>query len=479
MTKELETARPEILLNSLFAFAGQLSTRALAFLSLVILARYLTIDEFGRYNFAFAVGFILAALCDLGIDVLATREVARDKDTAKLYLSNILSIRAISFFLILALSWILSSWLQYPAQLKYIVLLAFITVALNFSLNSVIAIFRAYQRLSYEAFLRSCGSFAVFLGIVLAIFARLSLNSIILFQLAMTAITFLTGFVIASRYLGRRSSRLDPDFCLKLLKESLPFGITQLLTMISFRIDTVLLSKIIGDEAVGFYNAAYNLVFGAMIISTSLVAAFFPVISAEYFVDAARVGRLFRDAFKYLMLLGLPITMIGTVMARSLLELLYGPAYGQAASALAIIIWTVPVIFLTYLLGNALGAINRQQEVAWIAFVNASFNLGLNLWLIPQFSYVGSALATLLTETLGLILLLNRSSRFFPFPKGRVLGRIVFSSFASLVSLLLSSFGLFVVILGYGLCYVVLLRAFKIIESKELIQIKEILRGTR
>ena len=60
-----------------------------------------------------------------------------------------------------------------------------------------------------------------------------------------------------------------------------------------------------------------------------------------------------------------------------------------------------------------MGAVNKQRIVTIVACANALLNVGLNLILIPKFSYIGASIATVATEGLGFILMFTYISRYF------------------------------------------------------------------
>jgi len=60
----------------------------------------------------------------------------------------------------------------------------------------------------------------------------------------------------------------------------------------------------------------------------------------------------------------------------------------------------VVFIFLGNLAGNSLIALERQKSLLWIYFSGAIFSIGMNIFLIPKYSYNGTALVTLFTEFL-------------------------------------------------------------------------------
>jgi O-antigen/teichoic acid export membrane protein len=92
--------------------------------------------------------------------------------------------------------------------------------------------------------------------------------------------------------------------------------------------------------------------------------------------------------------------------------------------SLQILIWTVPLLFLTSCFGNILISMNKQDLVIKIAFIYMIFNIGVNLVVIPQFSYLGAAVVTVLTEIISFILLFRYLSRFiYKIPLHKVVWR--------------------------------------------------------
>jgi len=67
----------------------------------VRITSYLGDVDFGKYSFAFAFTGLFIGLSDLGLSIVTTREVARDKSQAEKYLGNIAILKFIlSIFVI-------------------------------------------------------------------------------------------------------------------------------------------------------------------------------------------------------------------------------------------------------------------------------------------------------------------------------------------------------------------------------------------
>jgi len=68
-------------------------------------------------------------------------------------------------------------------------------------------------------------------------------------------------------------------------------------------------------------------------------------------------------------------------------------------------------------MGHILIGASLQNKSMYIAIIGAVFNIALNLYLIPIYSYLGAAIATAITEGLVLIsyiYLVRRYVRWFP-----------------------------------------------------------------
>ena len=107
---------------------------------------------------------------------------------------------------------------------------------------------------------------------------------------------------------------------------------------------------------------------------------------------------IYEKSFKYLFILGLPITIGTTLLADRLIHLFYGEQFNNSVIILQILAWDILLIFLYWSLTVTLVSINKQNKVIIIAFLTAIINITLNIALIPSFSYIGAAIATIISE---------------------------------------------------------------------------------
>lgn len=372
-----------------------------AILGLVLsisIARSLGDVAFGKYSFALAFVTIFAIFSDLGYNTLLIREVARDKSQASKYLNNIMSMRVLSSFLILALIVVVVNVMSYPTDTKNAVYF-FGIYTLIMSISGVFKVtFRAFEKMEYEAIIEiignifrvSFGLFILFLG-----YGIIELSLIFIFS---GILDCLFSFLICRKIFIKPKIELNLNFLKSTIKIALPLSMLSIFGFIYVHIDTVMLSTMKGDAVVGWYNAAYNLVLGFKPIPQLFMNALFPLISS-YFVlsnDSLRIA--YEKAFKYLFILGLPLSVGITLLADRIILLLYGEQFYPSIIALQVLAWDALLIFLYTCSAFILVSINKHNKMAFIAGFAALINIILNLFLIPSFSYIGSAIATIATE---------------------------------------------------------------------------------
>ena len=267
----------------------------------------------------------------------------------------------------------------------------------------------------------------------------------------------------------------DFRFSGKIFKKALPFGLALVFGSIYFYIGSVMLSKIKGDVEVAVYSAAYNIALAILFIPTVYTNAIYPVLS-RYFKESKEGLRvLYEKSFKYLYIVGLPISIGLYLLAGRIIFLLYGQAYSGAVIALQVISWYLFIKFLNFLLGTVLSSIDKQNKRMLGQGITAAFNVALNLMLIPKIGYIGAALATLITEVLLFILYylyVSKGLYFYNF--SGILLKPAIAAAAMGVFIIFVDFGLVLTMVFSALVYFAVLLALKTLDKVDYDIIKKI-----
>ena len=364
---------------------------------IVLAARVLSTQAFGEYTLAIALGTIVVVLSDYGLNLLVTREIARDRAAAATLLpSGALAKAALS----LAALGLLGVTLEILGASKSVVATSVI-ITLSFVANSyggyLTAAFKGLQRFDCETV-----SYAVLYGVLFVAQAAV-------LWLAPSPVNLALSFLLARLvYLGvcvalyRRVVRvvwLRPSGgqAWRLLVQATPFACYALSAALSLQLGTVVLSYFAGEAAVGEFQQALR--FG--------MAATIPLAIAEdvFYAFLADVRARAADQFARRLVL---LNKVGAtvILAVSVVTLLYAPqlarvVYGGRTApvvgdSLRIVIGAYCCLYFLFV-SPPLMALGRDRANLTIWTLGAAVNVVANLLLIPVLGVVGASWALFAT----------------------------------------------------------------------------------
>lgn len=395
----MSTAK-RIVKNTTILFIATIVGYILGFFTTVYTAQYLGAEGFGVISLALSLTAIFGVITDLGLNTLIVREVARNKSLADKYVSNTILMKTLLSFLTIGLLILTVKLIGYTTPVSniiYIIIFSIIFVAFSGIFN---AIFQSYEKMEYQSVGTILNAVLMFVGVLIAIYFNLNILAFAFIYFIASLVVLVYSILIYSWKFALPKISVDWSFWSPTIKESLPFAITGIFTMVYYWIDSVMLSVMIGNEVVGWYNAAYRLILIITTLYSVYMISIFPVMSGFYKTSHESIKIAYERSVKYMLIMNIPLAIITTLLANKIILLIYGTGYIPAVIALQILIWSVVFMFINTLSLNLLGSVNKQFVVAKIAAFGAISNIILNLLLIPEFSYIGSSAATVATELL-------------------------------------------------------------------------------
>jgi O-antigen/teichoic acid export membrane protein len=408
--------------NSLVLIFSQIAGKIVAFVFIVFIARFLGSQEFGKYSFIVAFIMIPNIVVNFGIDRLLIREVTRDRTRFSIYLTNTLLVKFVFSVLMVGLIYLLISRTNvFQDPVKSVCMIIFsLTIIFNPMQQTLWAVGDAYEEMQYHSILFVLWNL-LRSGIGLTVlFSGYGLTTLFKGLLGAEVLNTVLTFVLIIKRFGMPECAVDLKFCLNLIKSAVPLALIQIFSTFWFRIDTIMLSVMRGDMVVGWYNAAHNLILTLLFIPSSITNAVFPHFSQLFGSSTKLLKESYDKSFKYLFIMGLPIAVGTTILARRIILSFYGREYMNSVVILQILVWALAVVFINCLLGGTLLAINREKQVAVILGAGALINFILNYLLISKMSYRGAALAKVASEVFVSIACLFILLKFFsssPVPK--------------------------------------------------------------
>jgi O-antigen/teichoic acid export membrane protein len=368
------------------------------------LARQIGDSNLGRYTAAIAFVSIFSIFADFGLGPVLIREGARDLSRLPKVLSEIVSLKLLLSFGTILVSVIAIQILSigprydlYDQLLVYVALLFVILDSFTFTFYSV---FRAVQRMHYEAIgILGYQLFILILGAFLI--SRHAPIHLLLGVITLSSALnfFFSGWLVISKAKMNIALSWDRKIFRQLLLLAIPFALAGIFFKLNGSVDSIMIKSMVGNRPNGWYNLAFKLATALTVLPGAFATSLFPAMSHAFISDHPRLVRLFEQAMIYLLAMSLPIAIGTFVLAKPLIEgLLYSVAWSRSVPALQIFMIGLVFVFLNYPVGNFLMAVNKQVRNTVHMGIALAINVMLNILLIPWYSYLGAAVAAVVSS---------------------------------------------------------------------------------
>src|SRR3989339_40467 len=408
--------------NTTFLTGAYVWQKLLSFVYFVLVARFIGVENLGKYTFAISFATLFAVLLDLGFNSALIRESAKFKERAADYLSSILSVKIITAILVYALVAVAINLLGYPPLTKLLVYLAAIPMVFDQFANTFWGAFRGQQNLRYEALNIVINQVIILVVGLGVLFFKLPLPYLMLPFILASAFSMIFAGVSVRRVLAIKYRPMFDTALLKtILKIAVPFALIAIFSRVYGYIDSVMLSKMVGDKAVGWYSVAMKIPFALQFIPAALAASIFPAFSHHFMHDKEQLRATFERVVKFLLIIVVPMSVGIAVLARPIVLSFYGAEYLPAVLPLQILMAGLVFVFLNFPLGSLLNGCDRHVFNMYLVGAIMVANVAMNIFAIPRFSFVGAAAAFVVSHALLFVVSMIAAARIVPYGKARML----------------------------------------------------------
>lgn len=384
--------------NSGWQLASFAARAASGLAVIFILARASGPRGLGIYQFALTFSQMVPFYW--GLTTLTAREVARNpQDARKWSECGALVTLAIGAVVLVVLAFGGRVIGATPVMVDAVVL-AGIGLVLDAVSRVWFCVFWAWEKMRLESICTTVQEAVLVAGAAAVAVAGGGVRGMLWMYIASRLVGVAISWIVLTRRLGGPIiPRSSPRFAKQILWMATPFAANDTLTLIYGRADAVMLGMIKGPVAVGLYLAATNLVLNFNVLARSVNHAIYPRMSRAWTNAREQVGRLRDTALHGLALIAIPATVGSLLLAPEIFRFLYGAKFDRAILAYRVLVLAIPVRMLGNTLSLTLSATDRQAKRTVGVLIAALGNVGLNIYFIPRWSYLGAAITTLITET--------------------------------------------------------------------------------
>lgn len=382
--------------NTAYMTVASVLQKATAFLYFTLIARFIGAEGTGKYFFALSFTTVFVIFVDLGLTNVLIREAAKLKDKIQTYFSTILSVKMVLGVLAYIAAIITVNLMGYPESTRHLVYLSGVTMLFDSFHLSIYGVLRAIGDLKWEA-ISNVGSQVLTL-IMGSIFLYFDFPLIFLI-LAFTIPSALNALFGSSILYFKYNISPKPEFYKNtfytLGKIAIPFALAAVFARIYSYADTIILSKLASEKAVGWYSIPYKIANSFQFLPLALVAAIYPKFSEYYDNNKDKLADLFEKSMKYMFLLVFPIAIGIFVLGKDIILTIYTEEYINSVLPLKILMGSLVFTFISFPIGSFLNACDKQKTQTTIVGIVMVINIALNFMLIPEYRVVGASIAAL------------------------------------------------------------------------------------
>lgn len=383
--------------NASWIFGGQVASFGIQAAYFILLARLLGSEEYGVLAGAAALVNIVSQYSGMGAGILFLRYVSPDHGKFREYWGNILvSVTIVATVLILALHFT-GKWFLGPDGAAILVILA-VGDCLCAQLTMAAAqVFQTFERMRITAGLNFVTNLfrMILAACLVAVVHHASARTWAIASMCVSITATLLAIYKVTSNFGL------PTFSLKLffrrIGEGFIYAISGSTTTVYNDVDKVMLGHYGMTVANGIYSMAYRVVNISTVPINSIHGAAFPSFFREGVKGVKSTEQFAKKILKRTVVLG-ALGAVGMFVCAPILPRIAGHDFSASASALR---WLCLIpLFRCFNLsaGDAITGAGFQKFRLLSQTIAAAGNFGLNLYLIPRYSWHGAAWASLLTD---------------------------------------------------------------------------------
>lgn len=416
--------RRKFAVNLLFLFAANLLVKPFWIFGIErVVQNRLGPEVYGTYFAVFNYSFILSIILDFGINNFNNRAVSRNSSRTGDYFVNLLAIKGFLAVIYFVLTFITAVSTGYNEQ--QMTMLAFL--AINQILLSAILYFRsniaALQFFKTDSFISILDRLlVVFFCLAWLYLPRFNTSfNIMWFIYAQTLALFITALVAGAMVINKSVLKFNiwkQKYTRLILLKSLPFASLALLMGIYYRIDGVMIERMLpnGAKEAGIYAASFRL-----LDAVNMFGYLFATLLLPMFANMIRRNENVQQLVKFSAELMFVFAMVVAVSCYFFRHEMMHWLYPNSNSYWSLIFGWLMINFIpmssVYIFGTLLTAKGNLKVLNQIAIGGVVLNVGLNFVLIPRYGAFGATIATLITQFIAALAHIVAASREFKFGK--------------------------------------------------------------
>ena len=363
----------------------------------MISARYLGPSNYGLISYAGAIVAFALPFMKLGFDAIFVYELVESPEKEGKIVGTSLILNTLSSFVCMG-GVSLFAFLANFGETEKIVVCILYSVSVFFAALEMIQFWFQYKLLSKYSSVIMLVAYLVVSAY--KIFLLVTGKSVYWFALSHSVEYGSIAILLIAFYFKKGGQRLSFSFecAKKMFKRSKYYILSALMMVIIQNTDHIMLTMMSGETENGYYAAAITCTSIGLFVFTAILDSFRPLILTNKKENEEKYQKSVSMLYGIMCYLAILQSIVLTVFAPLIVNIMYGADYSAAVPVLQILNWyfvfsCVGVISNIWLLAE-----NKQKYLLIINFCGVVLNIVVNAVMIPLWGACGAALASFLTQ---------------------------------------------------------------------------------
>ncbi len=382
--------------NTSWLFGERILKMGISFFVIILLTRYLGPENFGLLSYSQSFVGIFVAFATLGIDVILVRELTKDKEANDKLIGTAIILKFIASIMAIAIIFFINTMIEDKEAVLLTNIIAF--TLLFQGINTIDTYFQA-NVLSRFSVIVNIIAFTISSLVKLALIFYEAELIYFAYALVFDAMVIAMGYIYI--YVKQKKSlislRYDKQIAIYFLKNGWPLILVAMAAFIYTRTDQIMIKHLVDNEAVGNYAAAIRVSELFYFIPLLITQSVFPKIIEVKLKSEKEYFKLLEKLYKLLVWTAMPVSLGLFVFSDSIVSILYGEKYIEAASILNILAFAIVFNAIGSITTKILYAEHYEKKYLYRSILGVFVNIGLNFWLINLYGASGAAVSTLMT----------------------------------------------------------------------------------
>ena len=381
-----------LLKNIRYSIVTTISRLVSGFFLIFILARLLTLSDFGILTYSLVFANLLVLIIEYGYEFKLSKDSAKNLNAISILTSTALKVKLSLLSFVFIILFILGV-LDYPDPTTFKIVFIFsISAVFNSFAKHFLIPYRSIDRFDVEAKFVFINNILLF-GIVtvVAYFSR----NITAIALGFLCVKILYSTFTVRRFIADFGLKFDSVNLLAELKQTFPYAVHIAVGAMYLNIDTIILREFVSNSEIGIYQAGMRAMAAATIGLGIFNSVLIPKLSSLVDENKDQLIALSTKFNFFALILGLLIALMVNIFSDELIYIVYGKKFSTLSNY---VIYFSIIIFFRYfsvVYGALLTISDKQRIRTYGVLFTLLFIIVVDLLVIPTYGIHG-ALYTLI-----------------------------------------------------------------------------------